>query len=395
MVESLVSSYNSLYKWVKDENYLGWDIYDSLYSNRVKKMTFGSPYLKVAITQFNKYSPINLRSQLKIEKGVDAKGMALFMQSYAKMYNFTKDDRYLDDILECALYFKSNSLISIYGFDCWAHYFDYTTADKSTLSPNMPDVISTSNAIKGLVDGYSILNDQSLIEMAISAYGFLKNNLLRENKDGYKYLMYSPEDTQKMVINASALGLEAISKLIKINDNEEEMQVIAADLCSFVLDAQDLDGSWPYSVYTSGKKRVQTDFHQGFILDGLIEFYPISGNLKDKVYNSIMNGMQFYRSKQFNDEGVCHFRYPQFYPIDTHSQAQGVITFSKFGAFDPSSLDFSKKILDWTISNMQDNSGYFYAYDYKLFKSKIPYMRWCEAWMSLALATYLDSKGDN
>lgn len=389
-------SAQSLYNWSKNEKYCGWDIYDALNSNRTKKLCMNSSLLQILLSQFNKYSPVNFRYILKIEKGIDAKGMGLFAQSFSKMYNLSKDEKYKDDILECMSFFKNTSLKSSYGYDCWAHYFNYTTLDKSKLSSKIPDVITTSNVIKALVDSYLILENRELKEMAKSAYDFLLNDLLRKTNDGLSYLMYSPVDENKIVINASVLGLDAISKLIRLFENDQEMKDVAYKLCEFLLKTQKPDGSWVYSIYQNGKERVQTDFHQGFNIGGLMEYLPIADpTQKEDVLKCIKKGAKYYRKTQFLEDGRCHFRYPQFYPTDTHAQAQGIIIFSKLSILDSEYLDFAKKIADWTILNMQDDSGYFYTYKHRFFTNKIPHMRWCQAWMLLALSTYLEKIGDD
>ena len=40
---------------------------------------------------------------------------------------------------------------------------------------------------------------------------------------------------------------------------------------------------------------------------------------------------------------------------------------------------------------MQDPSGFFYFQKWPLLTNKISYMRWSQAWMSLALATIIDN----
>lgn len=384
-------SEKGLYNWTKSENYCGWDIYDALNSELVQKICMDQKPLQIIATQFNKYSPINFRPVLKVEKGVDMKGLALFTQSFSKMYRISEDEKYKEDILNAIEIFKKESVRSTYNYDCWAHYFNYTSADKNVLSPKVPDVITTSNVIKSLVDSYFILEREDVKEMSESAYNFMVSYLLKQTDDGQSYLMYSPLDKDKVVINASALGLEAISRLMYLLENDKQMKEIARNLCDLIIKTQRSDGSWVYSKYHNGKERVQTDFHQGFILDGLIEYLPFAApDQKEILFQTIQKGVDFYRNKQFLEDGRCHFRYPRFYPTDTHSQAQGIITFSKYSLYEPEYLDFAGKIARWTISNMQDDSGYFYYYKHRFFTNRIPHMRWCQAWMMVALSTYLE-----
>ena len=79
--------------------------------------------------------------------------------------------------------------------------------------------------------------------------------------------------------------------------------------------------------------------------------------------------------------------YDSIYPVDIHSCSQGIITFYELSDFNNKYLDLANKIALWTIKNMQDTNGYFY---YRLYKSgymsKIPFIRWGQAWMLRALS---------
>lgn len=388
----LWESTESLYRWVKDQGYYGWDPYDALNSKLITKLCLTSPYLEILATQLNKYSIINFRPLLRVEKGIDVKGMALFAQAYSKMYTLTNDEKYKHDLLNCMLFLKDKSLVSVYGHNCWAgHYYNYRSADKSILSPNIPDVITTSNVIKAAVESYTILKREDFMEMAKDGYEFLINFLLDESQDGHFYMKYNPLSDDVIVINASAEGLHAICKLMSLCDNRH-MKETAYNLAEFLINNQNTDGSWIYSKYNNGKVRTQLDFHQGFIIDSLLEYLPFAAsNQRDRVISSIKNGAKFYKEKQFFDDGTCHFRYPQKYPIDIHTQAQGIITFSKLTPFNNEFLSFSTRIVLWTILNMQDSNGYFYYQKYSFFRNKIPHMRWGQAWMMLALSTYLEN----
>jgi len=381
----LWDSIKSLYNWVKKFGYYGWDPYDILNSKLVQKLCMGNSYLEIITTQFNKYSPINFRPFLKIEKGIDLKGIALFAQAYAKMYNLTQEKKYENDLESCISIIKENSLKNRYKLDCWAsHYFPYTSADKSKLTTDAPDIIGTCQAIFALSESYKILKEDSLKEITISACDFLVEELLEENHRDY-FFKYTPTENDKIVLNASAQGLEAIAHLLSIHKNEE-MRKVGEKLVKFLIKKQRGDGSWVYSVYKDGKVRNQLDFHQGYILDGLLLFLPYLSN-KEETISCIIKGAKFYKEVLFSRNGQSYYRYPLYYPTDIHNQAQGIITFSKLDVLNPDYLEFAKKIALWTITNMQDEEGYFYYQKWPLFTNKIPYMRWGQAWMMLALAT--------
>jgi hypothetical protein len=79
--------------------------------------------------------------------------------------------------------------------------------------------------------------------------------------------------------------------------------------------------------------------------------------------------------------------------VDIHNQAQGIITFAQLKDYHPEYLDFAHIIARWTIENMQDRSGYFYYRKYPLFTNKIPYIRWSQGWMMVALSEMTLARG--
>jgi hypothetical protein len=74
--------------------------------------------------------------------------------------------------------------------------------------------------------------------------------------------------------------------------------------------------------------------------------------------------------------------------VDIHSPAQLIITASKLGKFIENK-DLIDKVLNWTIENMQAKKGYFFYQKKKYSTSRIPYMRWAQAWMFYAMSEYL------
>jgi hypothetical protein len=89
----------------------------------------------------------------------------------------------------------------------------------------------------------------------------------------------------------------------------------------------------------------------------------------------------------FTAQGKPKYYSNQLYPIDVHATSQLVITLSKLGKLHDNKF-LVNKVLQWTISNMQDGKGYFYYQLKKGVNSKIPYMRWAQAWMFIAFSEY-------
>lgn len=384
--DPLPKSIDKLFNWVKNNRYFGWDIYDGL--NSPLFCDINSHYLRVILLQANKYCPINMRSILKIEKGLDLKGMALFAQAYAILYTTTGDGRYLREMQNAVEFIKEKSLKGKYGYDCWAsHYYPYTSVDRSTLSKEVPDIIGTSQAIIALIKSYKITKKTAEMEIASSAIKYLVEKLFVDNNEVpfFKYTG-SNENPIHITLNASAQAIEAISTFQNLQYHSN-LQSICDKTSCMLLKMQKNDGAWDYSInYDGSTKWVQLDFHQGYIIDGLLACIPLSSD-PESIRESIIKASRYYQDILFRDDGRSYYRYPLPYPIDIHNQAQGIITFSKLGCLNRKYIDFVNKIALWTIRNMQDRSGYFYYQKWPIITNKIPHMRWSQAWMMLALAT--------
>jgi hypothetical protein len=100
------------------------------------------------------------------------------------------------------------------------------------------------------------------------------------------------------------------------------------------------------------------------------------------------NGFNYYINHFFTQEGIPKYYNDSVYPIDIHAPAQLVITLVKLDKFEEQK-ELVNKVLNWTIKNMQSPKGYFYYQINKFFSSKIPYMRWAQAWMLYALSAYI------
>ena len=75
--------------------------------------------------------------------------------------------------------------------------------------------------------------------------------------------------------------------------------------------------------------------------------------------------------------------------MDIQCSSQAIDTFCYFSKYDYTSIQMAIKIMDWTIKNMQDKSGYFYYRDLGWKKVKIPMLHWGQATMFSALTHLL------
>lgn len=385
----ILEGFQKLEKYVSRENYTGWDPYDALIAKRIPRILLNNKIFAMSLIQLNLYSPINLRPLLKIEKGKSNKALALFSRAYYIASGSINEKEFKQKARKLLFEVVSRTTPE----NCHSHYFN-SVSFNSALGPGISDIICLTETIKSLVVAYSLEKEPEFLSLALKRLNFIFNHLFVE-KGEIAYFKYTPIEKGKIVFNVSSLALESLAELKNVcNCNLDEFVDKGKRVVNFLLLHQRSDGAWPYSIYTDKNKYYwQIDFHQGFIIDGLTAFLPyLDEDLKKKTEEALMKGVEFYINRQFTKEGYSFYRYPVKYPIDIHNQAQGIITFSKlYKAFgDERYLDFAKKIALWTIKNMQSPEGYFYSHKWPFFVNKIPYMRWGQAWMMLALATLLE-----
>jgi hypothetical protein len=167
----------------------------------------------------------------------------------------------------------------------------------------------------------------------------------------------------------------------------------AGRLVRYVVSKQTDYGAWFYAEPPSASHITHDNYHTGFILDAILQYGLSAGSQEFEA--AYRDGIDFYERKLFEPSGAARFMSDRLYPIDIHGCAQGIITFSlqqrHFGVGGAT----AKRILDWTVSNMwEESTGWFYYQRRRGFRTKIRELRWCQGWMSLALATYSENCGE-
>jgi hypothetical protein len=177
-------------------------------------------------------------------------------------------------------------------------------------------------------------------------------------------------------------GARLLAQVYSITKDEKLIKE-AKKTVKFVMDNQNSNGAWSYA---KGDARDWIDnFHTGYILDCLDEYMKISG---DKEYQVNLNsGIEFYINNFFLDNKIPKYYNNSVYPVDSTAAAQSIITLTRFGY-----IDMAKQVVLWMIENMMNKNGYVYYQRNRFYTNKIPYMRWSNAWIFLAISFYLYNK---
>lgn len=375
-------SFRKLRAYCEQQDFKGWDPYDGLNSKLFQSLPVFSKsrFFRLAWIQFFKRSPINLRPLTGVEKGYNAKGLGLFITGYCNLYKTNPNPEYLKKINQL-----SQQVLSLqtkgYSGACWGYNFDWQA--RAFFQPKgMPTVVATTFIAEALLEAFEITGNNEYLETAKSASNFILKDLNRTyDENGNFSFSYSPLD-HTQVFNASLLGAKLLCLIFRYT-KDPNLITEAKKAVQYAADFQQENGAWAYG--TLPFHQWIDNFHTGYNLECIYTYQKISG---DKSYaNHLKKGLDYYLKTFFTEEGISKYYSHSVFPIDIHAPAQLVVTLSKLEVFQEHK-QLVDTVLNWTINKMQSKKGYFQYQKNKFFNSKIPYMRWAQAWMFYAFSFY-------
>lgn len=389
-----------LKRYCEAEGFRGWDPYDGLNSRVFQAIPLlkRSALCRLVVIQGFKRCPVNLRRVALVPKEYNAKGIGLFLQGYCNLLRAVREtpalERELGTQAELTARIKelADLLIRLrskgdYHGACWGYNFDWQARRLFLFPKFTPTVVATNFCATALMEAYEATGCRNYLDTALSAAEFVMHDLHRAPLNGGFLFSYSPLQGNDTVFNASLLGSRLLSFCYHYTHDErykEAARMSVAACCS----VQNADGSWVY-----GMLPVQSwidSFHTGYNLDGLIAYEEMTGDTA--FHDHIEHGFRFYIENFFEPDGCPKYYHNQTYPIDIHCPGQLFVTLCRLHRFGEHRA-LAEKVLGWTIRHMQDKRGYFYYQLKKGISSKIPYMRWSNAFMFNALSYYILGNG--
>ena len=383
--EHVVSAFNKLKVYCEKENFKGWDPYDGLNSKLFQALPVfpKSKFARLALIQFFKRSFINFRRITAVKKGLNPKGLALFISGYCNLYKTKATDK---ELIRKKIEQLSDELLSLtsqgYSGACWGYNFDWQS--KAFFLPkSTPTIVATTFAANALIDAYEVFGKKEYLDAAFSSKDFILKDLNRTALDnGWFAFSYSPLD-HTSVFNASLLGARLLSRVYSYT-KEEELMIQSKKVIEYCVHFQNKDGSWHYG--TLPFHQWIDNFHTGFNLECIFEYSKFTGDTS--FSNAFSRGMDYYLNTFFDHKGRSKYYNNSLYPIDMHAPAQLLVTLAKTG-LQEKNKELADRALQWTIENMQSEKGFFYFQKRKFYTNKIPYIRWVQAWMFYGMSHYL------
>lgn len=375
----------------RSDRYEGYSKHDGLNSPVLARLAGGSRLRRLGAIQVVTRSPVDVRPLVGVHKARNAKGLSLFARALLARHRMTGSAADAGEARELLDWLIAHPAP---GFDglCWG--YPYPWQDVGFFAPrHFPNRVVTSFVGQALLDGYQTLQDGRYLDAAGLATAFLLEapKTLYEDDDRW-CLSYVPDRAiDWIVMDVSALAGALAARLGAITGDSELIRQ-GGRLVRYVVSKQTDYGAWFYSDPPSASHITHDNYHTGFILDAILQYGLSAGS--DEFESAYRQGIEFYEQRLFEANGAARFMSDRLYPIDIHGCAQGIITFSLQQRHLGAGAAAATRVLQWTLDNMWDPaSGWFYYQRRRRFRTRIRELRWCQGWMSWALASYLENCG--
>jgi hypothetical protein len=371
-----------LLEWCRARKWAGWDPYDALNSKLFSALPFlDSKWPRLILTQTLKRAPINLRPLLLIPPSQNPKALGLFLQANLKLgaLGLIQHETTCEELVR--------SIASLRAPDkqywCWGYSFPWQTRGRC-VPRGAANLVCTAFVAEALLDYYDASGAEAALKMALSAATYIIEELCWT--DGHvAAFRYPLPDSRVPVHNANFL---AAALLCRVANHDRRFREIALKAARYSASRQKPDGSWVYG--ESENWSYIDNFHTGFNLCALRRIGTFLES--DEFEKNLRSGYDFYRRHFLTAEGGPKYFHNRVLPFDVHSAAQGLITLTELRELSSESFPLAQRLLTWTMEHLRDSEGFFYYQERSWARIKIPYMRWGQAWILLALATVLEAQ---
>lgn len=363
-------------RWVEARGYKGYDPGDGL-TSYLRPLACGNLFAERLLQQAIWKSPVNLRPLLGVVPLDSTKGRGFMAWGYALLYSIHRDPSHREKAVAC-LDWLDQARESGYVGHCWGNHFDFSTRS-GCMKAHTPTIVWSGLIGQAFLEAYEQFQEPRFLDVADSICRWILT-LPREVTANGHCISYTAE-TQSSVHNSNLLGAGLLARTARHRPNDE-YRAVARDAVRYSCAHQLPDGAWLY-----GEKSMYhwiDSFHTAYNLDSLRRYSDYTGD--DSFSEKIERGYIYYKKTFFDPSGRPRYYHNRAFPVDIQCASQAIDTFCLFADRDAEALPLARKLADWTISNLQDRSGYFYYRQYPVLTARTPYFHWGQSTMFKALA---------
>ncbi len=339
-----------------------------------------------------------MRRLFRVKKAINAKAMALFAHGYLNLYEATENIDFKAKALYCLNWLIEHPSPGYRGLS-WGYPFHWQS--KVLIPRQTPSAVVSSAAGDAFSKAYEFFGSREYLDAcdAISVF-FTESLNIDRLPDGSVCFSYTPLDGFH-VHNANLLVAQLLIRT-GLRTGTLKYIELGRKAADYALGEQNGDGS----LYYWGRCQNHYDpghidhYHTGFEIRSLYRIWKSTG--EEKYYNAVEKYYRFYRKNLLVErDGLVAPRMTphSFYPVNIHSCAEAILVNATLSPDFAEAAKALPLICEWVLSKMQTEEGWFrYMISHNGVSERntdVPYIRWGQAWMMLALSRHLltDSKG--
>jgi hypothetical protein len=390
------TSYKSLHKllnWLSSNGDAGFDPYDIKGLNNkmldrmkdVSDLSFiNKLYRYFIIELLDLYFPKLTRLIYGVKPKIHATSQGLLFETHLNLYRISNDKKHLKKARSYRQWLIDNrsNKYPEYG---WGTPFKWRSGD---VIYNIGEPFAVVNAWIGdaFFKYYKINKSVEDLDICISICNFFINRLhiskVDENRVCFSYSAVKPN----YINNANLFVAEYLIK-IGIESNNNEFIKLGKMATNYSLSTQLKNGALPYFGPEENNPLRIDSYHSGYEIRMLYSIYSLTKD--ENMLAPIQKYVKYFKDSFIRKSRIRTKPHKQ-YPLDITSAAEIILLLNRTGDLFNYSKDDFQKILNKIIGDLQTKKGWFiYRIQKPWFKIKIPYIRWGEAWMALALSETL------
>ena len=343
----------------------GPDPYDALWWPWPRPLVAGRRR-RQALMQLHARSPIDVRPLYRRRHPLIPKALGIFGSVCMRTHRLSGRPRALE-VGRQALDLLAEDRSA--GPRAWGYHWDMQTR-WSFYPAGSPNVVVTAFASSGLLEAAGPCARPDFAARAAEAARWVLEELWIEPEGYFAYHPGRPVN----IHNASLLGAWLVHV---VHGQDPEGAARVAQAVERALAAQRPDGSWPYG---EGRALAWSDsFHSGYVLTCLDRL----GALDPRVEEAVARGAEHYR-RFFDATGRAQLWANRRFPEDGHSAGTALTTLAvllRRGLVDRELLErVATRVLEAGLAG-----GHAVHRRYRWGHSRVRYLRWCDAHVSLGL----------
>jgi hypothetical protein len=314
---------------------------------------------------------------------------AHFAMGFAFLYEVTNDSASLG---KATHFLKELQRTRCPDFNeyCWGYPFDWVTRN-GTIKRETPLITTTPYVYEAFLHVWKLdpRDEWSHVLESIVRHAVTDIKDFKTSEDASS-CSYSPYD-RGGVINAAAYRAFMLTSASQVFSRTEYWKIAERNL-NFVLENQNVDGSWYYA--TDGVRDFVDHFHTCFVMKALAKIHSLTGH--EGCLAALLKGVKFYLAKLFDADGLPRpfSKAPRLtvYKRELYDCAESINLCVLLRDRFPELGYKLRIVIDGILKDWIKPDGSFRARRLYLGWDNVPMHRWAQSQMFRSLAYYLAAR---